>query len=133
MTTSEKPEQAEGAVLAGWKLVPIEPTLEMIRAFFAGADDVGKTVIEPRICAAYRAMLAASPQHSATEEHPALTPLSEKERRMRKPPAPETLVGALHDEIGIDTGPTRQARAARVVAAKPDARDAALSSKEPAK
>lgn len=56
---------AGGGVPEGWKLVPVEPTPEMIGAFWrqknCGTQGVGERGPHTDDCSAYRAMLAASP------------------------------------------------------------------------
>lgn len=51
------PPVAAPAVPDGWKLVPVEPTQEMVDACFEGTSAGG-------IQKGYRAMLAAAPEHS---------------------------------------------------------------------
>lgn len=56
---------AGGGVPEGWKLVPVEPTPEMLGAFWrqknCGTQEVGERGPHTDDCSAYRAMLAASP------------------------------------------------------------------------
>ncbi len=56
---------AGGGVPEGWKLVPVDPTPEMLGAFWrqknCGTQEVGKRGPHTDDCSAYRAMLAASP------------------------------------------------------------------------
>jgi len=83
-------------VQAGWKLVPVEPTEEMLRAGCGSESpamfreslrretDGPKTVemvkkIVQRHLESYRAMLAASPQPPTTEQYSAVQPQCEQE------------------------------------------------------
>jgi hypothetical protein len=50
--------------LDGWKLVPVEPTMEMIQAGEAAHYAAKNRVTDARTADAYRAMLAASPEPS---------------------------------------------------------------------
>lgn len=56
---------AGGGVPEGWKLVPVDPTPEMLGAFWrqknCGTQEVGERGPHTDDCSAYRAMLAASP------------------------------------------------------------------------
>lgn len=56
---------AGGRVPDGWKLVPVEPTPEMLGAFWRqknnGTQEIGETGPHTDDYSAYRAMLAASP------------------------------------------------------------------------
>lgn len=50
-----------GAAPDGWKLVPVEPTEEMVIAFAEEWYSRRQTIDDPQMVEAYRAMLAASP------------------------------------------------------------------------
>ena len=54
--TNNFPDAAEMAATEGWQLVPVEPTIEMVKAVTHSAVGFGTR-------AAYQAMLAAAPTH----------------------------------------------------------------------
>lgn len=75
---------AENMAPAGWKLVPVEPTDEMVEA---GDHEIEKWGVDASSSGAFRAMLSAAPQPPTTKEssavqpqanQPAMTPIAQR-------------------------------------------------------
>lgn len=59
-------DKAQSVACVGWKMVPLEPTEEMLAAGVVGSDAYGVTMGDARGC--YAAMLAAAPQPPAEQD-----------------------------------------------------------------
>ncbi len=88
-TRATPPSQAEQAVPAGWKMVPIEPTEEMIEA---GYEHTADPCWRENYIEAYKASVAAAPPAPVPGPRTADTPAS------RSRSEAETVIGKLKND-----------------------------------
>lgn len=111
-------DESKGAQVAGWKLVPVDPTMAMQVAGTVELHRVSEAELEAtgsEIGAAYRAMLAAAPQPPEAQAEQALrwaTNLARSLARKHYPEAPQfeplpDLVGVISQIDNMTTGLVR--------------------------